>query len=162
MARTPSDSAPSDDAQPAGDAGSAAEQPGGDAGAVAAEPGGDAGLADEQAGADARRAGDVDLDGAAQPGGARPSGTRRVPDEAELERMAVDVRIRRRPRYGVFIVLGMLAAAVAAFVWATRVPQEDHVNWGATVWVATLGALGFGALLGAGVAVFADWLSRRK
>ena len=72
------------------------------------------------------------------------------------------MHIRRRPRYRVFIVLGMLVAGVAAYLWTTSVPQESHVNWGSTVWVTTLGALGFGALLGAGIAVFADWLSRRK
>lgn len=88
-------------------------------------------------------------------------GARRVPSEEELARIAVDVRIRRRPRYGVFIGLGVLVAAVAAFVWATSVPQEQHVNWGATVWVTTLGAAGFGALAGAGAGVLADWLSRR-
>lgn len=86
---------------------------------------------------------------------------RRVPSEEELDRVAVDVRIRRRPRYGVFIALGIVVAAVAAFVWATSVPQEQHVNWGATVWVTTLGAAGFGALAGAGAGVLADWLSRR-
>src|SRR5690606_10839441 len=86
---------------------------------------------------------------------------RRVPSEEELGRVAVDVRIRRRPRYGVFIALGIVVAAVAAFVWATSVPQEQHVNWGATVWVTTLGAAGFGALAGAGAGVLADWVSRR-
>ncbi len=93
---------------------------------------------------------------------ARTDGPREVPTQEELDRRAVDVTIRRRPRYGVFIALGMIAAGVAALIWATSVPQASHDNWGATVWVTTLGALGFGALLGAGAGVFADWLSRRK
>lgn len=146
MASTPADDsvrdsgspqdAPDDDA-PANDALDGSTRPEGDetAGDATAAPAGDS---------DAR------------------SGARPVPSEEELERRAVAVRIRRRPRYGVFIVLGMLFAAVAAFVWATQVPEDAHVNWGSTVWVTTLGSLGFGALLGAGVAVFADWLSRRR
>jgi|GEM_PF-2906764 len=87
---------------------------------------------------------------------------RAVPSQEELDRLAVDVHIRRRPRYGVFVATGMLLAGLAAFVWAVTVPQGTHVNWGASVWAASLGAVGFGALLGAGVAVFADWRSRRK
>ncbi len=87
---------------------------------------------------------------------------RRVPTQEELERIAVDVHIRRRPRYGVFIVLGMLLAGGAALVWTTSVPQQQHENWGATVWVTTIGAAALGVLLGAGAAVLADWLSRRK
>jgi len=87
---------------------------------------------------------------------------RAVPSQEELERLAVDVHIRRRPRYGMFVATGMLLAGLAAFVWAVTVPQGTHANWGASVWAASLGAVGFGALLGAGVAVFADWRSRRK
>src|SRR5690606_20694503 len=93
---------------------------------------------------------------------AGPERSRPVPSQEELERIAVDVRIRRRPRYGVFIALGMLVMGVAALAWATSVPPEQHANWGASVWVTTLAAVAFGALIGAGVAVFADWLSRRK
>ncbi|NLF03789.1 MAG: hypothetical protein GX593_02090 [Actinomycetales bacterium] len=103
-----------------------------------------------------------------QPGDGEPSGdapadrARTVPSREELDRIAVDVHIRRRPRYGVFVAMGMIVAGVAALVWTTRVPQETHANWGATVWVTTLGAVAFGALIGAGVAVFADWRSRRQ
>lgn len=96
--------------------------------------------------------------------GAAPGRTesRPVPPAEVLERLAVDVRVRRRPRYGVFIVLGILVAGVAALVWAMSVPQSAHANWGSTIWVTVLGAMGFGALIGAGASVFADWLSRRK
>ncbi len=87
---------------------------------------------------------------------------RAIPSQEELDRIAVNVHIRRRPRYGVFIGTGMLLAGAAAFVWAVNVPQDVHENWGASIWAATLGAVGFGALLGAGVGVFADWRSRRK
>src|SRR5690606_16517711 len=51
--------------------------------------------ADDAAEVAARRAGQ---DGAVD-------GARRVPSKEELARIAVDVRIRRRPRYGVFIGL---------------------------------------------------------
>ena len=87
---------------------------------------------------------------------------RTVPPREELDRIAVDVHVRRRPRYGAFIVLGMIVAGAAALVWATQVPREAHANWDATVWVTTLGAMAFGALIGAGVAVFADWRSGRQ
>lgn len=117
---------------------------------------------DDSAAHDVGRAHDRVPDVAPDDGVTRASEPRTVPSQDELERRAVDVRIRRRPRYGVFVVLGMIAAGVAALLWTTSVPQEEHVNWGATVWVTTLGSLGFGALLGAGAAVFADWLSRRE
>lgn len=87
---------------------------------------------------------------------------RAVPSQEELERVAVEVRIRRRPRFGVFITSGIVIAALLGYVLAASVPQQQHVNWGSTVWVMTLGSAVFGALLGAGAGVFADWRSRRK
>lgn len=93
---------------------------------------------------------------------ARVEEPRRIPSQEELERIAVDVRIRRRPRYGVFIVTGMVLAAIIGYLLATSVPQDQHVNWGSTVWVTTIGSAVLGVILGAGAGVFADWLSRRK
>lgn len=142
MASTPDDGAVSDDGASSG---------------AAHDDGRAHGRASDVAPDDGALHGETSDDGAT-----RAPESRTVPSQDELERLAVDVRIRRRPRYGVFVVLGMIAAGVAALLWTTSVPQEEHVNWGATVWVTTLGSLGFGALLGAGVAVFADWLSRRK
>ena len=63
--------------------------------------------------------------------------SRPVPSRQQLEKVAVDVRIRRRPRYGVFVATGVLIAGIAGLVWAVNVPQSAHENWGARIPVAT-------------------------
>lgn len=105
-----------------------------------------------------------DENGAAtsQPQEAAAPAARRAPTPEEIERIAVDVRIRRRPRYGAFIAAGTLLAGLVAFLLAVRVPQDAHANWAATVWVITIGAMVLGALLGAVAGVLADGLSRRR
>lgn len=94
---------------------------------------------------------------AAEPAGEAP---RSIPSQEELERIAVDAYVRRRPRFGAFLWAGAVGMGLVGLGAALSVPRDAHANWAATVWIVTLGSMLLGALVGGVVAVLVD--SRRR
>lgn len=89
-----------------------------------------------------------------------------VPDEQELERVAVPATLRRAPKYGAFITAGALVGAILGFVLVLVTASPDTVSGDGfisflggdgTVRVVTAGALAvLGGLVGGALAVGAD------
>ncbi|MFT4122474.1 MAG: hypothetical protein QM635_01420 [Microbacteriaceae bacterium] len=73
-----------------------------------------------------------------------------------------EVRLRRAPRYGTFIVLGVVLGFLAALVGTVALPVDEAV--GAIPMLGYLSCYGVpaGALLGAAVAIVLDRLSARR
>jgi formate hydrogenlyase subunit 3/multisubunit Na+/H+ antiporter MnhD subunit len=84
-----------------------------------------------------------------------------TPSELELASLAMPATLRRAPRFGRFIgvgvTLGLLAGLVVGFVDA----GADDPNGGVALLMAGIGLTFVGALVGALLAVIADARSRR-
>ncbi|WP_123303090.1 hypothetical protein [Bogoriella caseilytica] len=96
------------------------------------------------------------------------SSTGSAPSEVPLHE-AVDRRtVRRAPRYSTFIFLGVVLAAVAAFILSGFPPSQVAIDQGVhlargTLFLILLATLGVvGGVLGAIVAVALDRLSLRR
>lgn len=87
-----------------------------------------------------------------------------VPISAAVDRRTV----RRAPRYSTFIFLGVLLAAVAAFILSGLPPSQVAMDQGVhvprgTLFLVLLATLGVvGGILGAALAVVLDRLSLRR
>ncbi|CAN5144542.1 hypothetical protein BH11ACT1_BH11ACT1_17500 [soil metagenome] len=89
-----------------------------------------------------------------------------VPDEQELERVAVPATVRRAPKYGAFITAGALVGALLGFVLVLVTSSPDtasgdgfisFLGGDGTVRILTAGALAvLGGLVGGALAVGAD------
>jgi len=86
-----------------------------------------------------------------------------VPVEALVTQTQDEVHVRRAPKYPVFIILGVLVGvivtAIAVNVAPGKYPGENILP---IFGYFALYGITFGALLGALVAVFADWVSSRR
>ena len=110
-----------------------------------------------------------------QPDESPVTGGPAVPDEATLARIATPAIVRRAPRYGAFIGYGAVLGFVVGVVLAIALDRGDLVNAGEGGGVLPflggangarlmtgVGLAGLGALVGAGVALWADARSRRR
>lgn len=96
----------------------------------------------------------------------RAAGERAVPDEHELERVAVPATVRRAPKFGAFITTGALVGALLGLVLALVTASPDTVGGDGfisflggdgTVRLLTAGSLAvLGGLVGGALAVRAD------
>ena len=72
------------------------------------------------------------------------------------------VSVRRAPRVGRFLVIGLGLGAIAAFVGTNLYPIDETVGFGALFGYLLLLALPIGAALGALVAVSLDVVATRR
>jgi hypothetical protein len=96
----------------------------------------------------------------------RAAGERAVPDEHELERVAVPATVRRAPKFGAFIATGGLVGALLGLVLALATASPDSVGGDGfisflggdgSVRLMTAGALAvLGCLVGGALAIGAD------
>jgi gas vesicle protein len=75
---------------------------------------------------------------------------------------ATTVRIRRAPKFLVFIVLGAVIGVIVALVTTAYFPVDPTVGFGATFGYFALYGIVIGALLGAVIAVVLDKLLSRR
>lgn len=73
-----------------------------------------------------------------------------------------EVRIRRAPRIGVFLVLGGVLGVLATLVLTSLFEADPHVGFAASFGYFVLYGLPAGVLLGALVALLLDAISRRR
>ncbi len=73
-----------------------------------------------------------------------------------------EVRIRRAPKLGVFLVLGALVGAVGTLVLTSLQPADPSVGFVATFAYFLLYGIPAGLVLGALVGLPLDWASRRR
>lgn len=73
-----------------------------------------------------------------------------------------DVRIRRAPRYGRFLVIGGALGAVVTIALTLAFPADENVGYGALLGYFLLFGVPAGLLLGALVALALDAASRRR
>jgi hypothetical protein len=83
------------------------------------------------------------------------------PSESELESSATPATLRRAPRLGRFIGVGVALGLLAGLVIGLLNSTGEDPNGGIARLMAGLGLTLLGALLGAGLAVIADARSRR-
>lgn len=72
------------------------------------------------------------------------------------------VRVRRSPRIGVFLVLGVLLGVLVAVVATLLTPADPRYSTGQVLGYLVLLVAPVGAVLGAGVAIALDALSSRR
>lgn len=82
-----------------------------------------------------------------------------LPTEAELERVATRVTVRRAPRYRAFAVAGVLAGVVVGSVLVLATARGGEAT-GAVLLFVVLGLALVGAIAGGLLAVLADRRSR--
>ena len=80
------------------------------------------------------------------------------PDETRETRTAT---LRRAPKYGVFIGVGVVLGLVVAVVLTLAFPADPNVGMVPTVAYVSLYGIAAGGVLGAVVAIIADRTSRR-
>lgn len=88
------------------------------------------------------------------PGAAEPSAGEIVEQE--------QVRVRRAPKYGVFIGLGAVLGAVAALVLTVAFPENDEFSAGQVFGFLLLVGAVVGIALGGAVAATIDTVSSRR
>jgi len=81
------------------------------------------------------------------------------PVETHETRMAT---VRRAPRYGVFIGLGIVLGVIVAIALTLSFPADESVGMLPTVAYVSLYGIAAGAVLGAVVALIADRVSRSR
>lgn len=72
------------------------------------------------------------------------------------------VRVRRSPRIGVFLLLGVLLGVLVAVAATLLSPADPRYSAGQVLGYLVLLAAPVGAVLGAGVAIALDALSTRR
>lgn len=85
--------------------------------------------------------------------------------EPEADAAQPDIReatVRRAPKWGAFIVVGMLVGLIVTIVVTTAFPADPQVGMTMTVFIVGIFGVSGGALLGAIVALIADRVSRRR
>jgi gas vesicle protein len=75
---------------------------------------------------------------------------------------ATTVRIRRAPKFLVFIVLGAVIGVIVALVSTVYFPVDPTVGFGATFGYFALYGIVIGALVGAVIAIVLDKLLSRR
>ncbi len=81
-------------------------------------------------------------------------------DNAGDERQ--EVRIRRAPRIGVFLTLGIVLGVIATLVATSLFEPDPSIGFAATFGYFLIYGVPAGALLGAVVALVLDAISRRR
>ncbi len=72
------------------------------------------------------------------------------------------VRIRRVPKFGVFIALGAVVGAIVSFVLTSLYPADPTVGFAATFAYVALFGVTAGAVVGAAIAILLDRLLARR
>ncbi len=72
------------------------------------------------------------------------------------------VSVRRAPRYGAFIGVGVIVGIIVSVALTTAFPADPDVGMWATVAYVSLYGIAGGILLGAVAALIADRVSRRR
>ena len=78
------------------------------------------------------------------------------PSEAELRRIARPATVRRAPRFRAFIVVGALVGIALGSLLGAVASVGLLQNQTPAIVMSAIGLGGFGALAGAGIAVWAD------
>lgn len=73
-----------------------------------------------------------------------------------------EVRVRRAPKYPVFIFAGILLGVVATFIAVSLAPGDDGTSFATAFGYFVLYGIAIGALLGAVVAVILDAIANRR
>jgi hypothetical protein len=82
------------------------------------------------------------------------------PDEAQVER--TEVRIRRAPKLGVFVVIGALVGMLTTLILTSQFPADPEVGFAASFGFFLLFGVPAGVALGAAVGLIIDAVSRRR
>jgi Mg/Co/Ni transporter MgtE len=81
---------------------------------------------------------------------------------SNTEDSATTVRIRRAPKFLVFIILGAVLGVIVALVSTVYFPVDPSVGFGATFGYFALYGIVIGVLVGALIAILLDRLSSRR
>ncbi|WP_353987171.1 hypothetical protein [Ruicaihuangia caeni] len=73
-----------------------------------------------------------------------------------------EVRVRRAPRIGMFLIAGAIVGAIVAFILTVAFPIDENVGFGPTLGLLLVYGVPIGVGVAAVIAVIVDWSSSRR